>query len=144
MAPNTARSNDSAAPSITTPPVAIHQTATAKHNQWLPNWHTTHASSEAANTVPTTEDSKPAMTHRRSSITERIAELLPHHDGHKRPSISDSGPLVVEEDPKTGHPLAHVNRHWPEEDSWRRQKERDGSGEDPVVAPAGVGNVSSY
>ncbi|TKA83878.1 hypothetical protein B0A55_00125 [Friedmanniomyces simplex] len=146
MAQDTATVSPALLKPAATTPSAVDPSTTVKQKHRL--WHARHIPTEDTSTDLATDNSKSIGTgpllHRRSSITERIIDLLPHHGGHKHPSLSDSGPIVVQEDPSTGHHLAHVNPHWPEDDSWRRQKERDSSGEDPVVAPAGVGAVSSY
>lgn len=76
---------------------------------------------------------EPEHAHNASKAVEgerrrSIGDNLFHHE--RRKSISDSGPLVVEQNPATGHYLAHKNPHWPEEDSWKRANVRSGSGDD--------------
>ncbi|KAK4495635.1 hypothetical protein PRZ48_012903 [Zasmidium cellare] len=44
----------------------------------------------------------------------------------KRESIADSGPYVFAFDPKQGKEVLQKNPHWPNEDSWKREKEVEG------------------
>ncbi|KAK0858493.1 hypothetical protein LTR87_017768 [Friedmanniomyces endolithicus] len=133
---NGARAAAKVSPVVPTP-FAIDPSTRSKQQHW-PLWHARHT--KAPDIVPTTEDLKTIkqgpILRRRSSIRERII--------HTHPSLSDSGPIELQTGSGTGRHLACVNPHWPEEDSYKRQNERDGNGEDPVVAPAGVGVVSSY
>lgn len=79
---------------------------------------------------------------KRNSIADKLH--LPYlHDkrdgaGEKRKSISDSGPFIVVQDPETGHAITKPNPHWPEEDSWKREKVRSGKGDSNVIAPGGM------
>lgn len=45
----------------------------------------------------------------------------------KRGSISDSGPFVFAFDPRSGKEILQRNPHWPNEDSWKREKEDEGT-----------------
>lgn len=44
----------------------------------------------------------------------------------KKKSISDSGPYIFAFDPKSGKEVLQKNPHWPNEDSWKREKESEG------------------
>lgn len=106
MAQNKAAVNPALASATTTTPAGSGPSATTTKSHW-PLWHPKHAAEQETPDLPATEDAKPIaeapLLRRRSSITERMADLLPHHhDGHKHVSLSDSGPMVVEEDVKTG------------------------------------------
>ncbi|KAK4551114.1 hypothetical protein LTR86_011308, partial [Recurvomyces mirabilis] len=91
-------------PPATTAISASNPSAQAKRSN-CHLWNAHHAQKQDPSTIPAAADSKEItpgpLLRCRSSITERMVGLLPHYDGHKHPSLSDSGPMIVEEDAKT-------------------------------------------
>ena len=63
---------------------------------------------------------------RRKSWIKRVFHHEKDGDIPKRKSIADSGPLIFVVDPKTGNEVLVKNPHWPNEDSWMREKETEG------------------
>lgn len=47
-------------------------------------------------------------------------------DSRRKSSIADSGPYTLVKDPVTGKEVLHRNPHWPNEDSWKKEKESEG------------------
>ncbi|KAI6854913.1 hypothetical protein KC343_g16408 [Hortaea werneckii] len=75
---------------------------------------------------------------RRASVLQRLKHPL-HKEKkdageEKKESISASGPYIFAFDPDTGTRRLMKNPHWPEEDSWKREKDK------PTV-PGGAGYV---
>ncbi|KAI7286337.1 hypothetical protein KC345_g1205 [Hortaea werneckii] len=75
---------------------------------------------------------------RRASVLQRLKHSL-HKEKkdageEKKESISASGPYIFAFDPDTGTRRLMKNPHWPEEDSWKREKDK------PTV-PGGAGYV---
>ncbi|KAI6795424.1 hypothetical protein KC363_g4323 [Hortaea werneckii] len=76
---------------------------------------------------------------RRPSVLQRLKHSLHKEDKRdtseeKKESISASGPYIFAFDPDTGTRRLMKNPHWPEEDSWKREKDK------PTV-PGGAGYV---
>ncbi|KAI7520998.1 hypothetical protein KC331_g19966 [Hortaea werneckii] len=76
---------------------------------------------------------------RRASVLQRLKHSLHKEDKkdaneEKKESISASGPYIFAFDPDTGTRRLMKNPHWPEEDSWKREKDK------PAV-PGGAGYV---
>ncbi|GAB1738348.1 hypothetical protein NU219Hw_g3159t1 [Hortaea werneckii] len=76
---------------------------------------------------------------RRPSVLQRLKHSLHKEDKkdaseEKKESISASGPYIFAFDPDTGTRRLMKNPHWPEEDSWKREKDK------PTV-PGGAGYV---
>jgi hypothetical protein len=59
-------------------------------------------------------------------------KLTPHHNHdpnkpkEKKKSIADSGPFIFVYSPALGKEVLMKNPHWPNEDSWKREKEAEG------------------
>lgn len=51
----------------------------------------------------------------------------PESSSRRKSSISDSGPYTLVRDPVTGKEVLHRNPHWPNEDSWKKEKESEGT-----------------
>lgn len=73
-----------------------------------------------------------AQHKQKEGLLGKIKSHLPGHSKEaegkegKRESISESGPYIFAFDPKQGKEVLQKNPHWPNEDSWKREKEVDG------------------
>ena len=96
------------------------------------SWKKANSTRDTDSLAPLVEGSEEATpdTPRRKSWLKRLS----HHDKdgdknvvkEKKKSISDSGPFIFVYDPKTGKEILRKNPHWPNEDSWKREKEVEG------------------
>lgn len=110
------------------------ETATATQELWK-KANSTH---EADSLAPLMHDGSDAekntatATHHRKNWFKQLSrstkgnEKNDKEETEKKKSIADSGPLIFAFDPKSGKEVLQRNPHWPNEDSWKREKEVEG------------------
>ena len=101
---------------------------------------TTRDTDSIAPLIVSTEDAPQPTKRRRSSLFKKSPP------GEKKTLISDSGPYIFAFDPRTGKEILQRNPHWPYEDSWKREEQRETRGEtDSTIIPGGLGfGVNNY
>jgi fructose-1,6-bisphosphatase len=77
-----------------------------------------------ANTALDANANNISSERRRSSI---FGKKTSSEKKEKKPSISDSGPYIFAFDPATGTTRLQQNPHWPYEDSYKREQEKQSS-----------------